>query len=120
MPSPLAAGHQRLHELLDDTDADVRRAAASALGEWGDRDALDEVLSLLEREPGDVVSPVAAAATFIALDSGKTDRQRVLEALHQFAARGSIAADQVGELAWRLDGSRGYPKVMKLWRGPKE
>jgi hypothetical protein len=76
----------------------------------------------LEREPGDAVSPVAAAATFMALDSGKTDRQRVLDALHQFAARGSVAADQVGELAWRLDGSgsRGYPKVMKLWRGPKQ
>jgi hypothetical protein len=105
---------------LDDSDPDVRRAAASALGEWRDPDALDEVLSLVEREPGDEVSPVAAAATFIALDRSKTDRQRTLDALNQFAARGSVAAEQVGELAWRLDGSRGYPKVMKLWRGPKQ
>lgn len=113
----LAAGHQRLHELLDDPEADVRRAAASALGEWRDTDALDEVLTLLEREPGDEVSPVAAAATFIALDSGKVDRQRALDALHRFASRGAVAAGQVDELAWRLDGSRGYPRVMKLWRG---
>jgi hypothetical protein len=115
----LAAGHERLHDLLNDPAADVRRAAASALGEWRDTDALNEVLMLLEREPGDEVSPIAAAATFIALDSGQVDRQRTLDALRQFATRGSVAAGQVDELAWRLDGSRGYPRVMKLWRGPK-
>lgn len=113
----LAAGHVRLHELLDDPAADVRRTAASALGEWRDTDALDEVLVLLEREPGEEVSPVAAAATFLALFSGKVDRQRTLDALRQFASRGSVAAGQVDELAWRLDGSRGYPRIMKLWRG---
>ena len=118
--SALAAGHERLHDLLKDADMDVRRAAASALGEWRDPDALDELLALLEHEPGDAVSPVAAAGTFIALDGSKGDRERTLDALHRFAARGEVAAGQVSELTWRLDGSRGYPRVVKLWRGPKQ
>lgn len=118
--SAVAAGHERLHDLLKDADRDVRRAAASALGEWRDRDALDDLLALLEHEPGDAVSPVAAAVTFIALDGSKGDRERTLDALNRFAARGEVAAAQVGELAWRLDGSRGYPRVVKLWRGSKE
>lgn len=47
----LAAGHNRLHELLADPDADVRRATASALGEWRDADALDQLFLLLFRAP---------------------------------------------------------------------
>lgn len=116
----LAAGHDRLHALLADPDADVYRAAASALGEWRDADALDEILPLLDREPGDRLSPVAASVTFIAIDRPKPDKQRVVEALRRFASRHVVAAEQVDQLAWRLgDGkSRGYPRVVKLWRGP--
>jgi HEAT repeat protein len=116
----LSAGHERLHDLLNDADIDVRRAAASALGEWGDADALDEILTLLDQEPGEEVSPIAAAATFIALDGNKRDRGRTLDALKRFASRGDVAAGQVDELEWRLDRSRGYPRVVKLWRGPKQ
>jgi HEAT repeats len=116
----LSAGHERLHDLLSDTDTDVRRAAASALGEWRDADALDEILSLLDQETGEQVSPIAAAATYLALDGNKGDRERTLDALKRFASRGEVAAGQVDELEWRLDGSRGYPRVMKLWRGPKQ
>lgn len=118
----LAAGHDRLHALLADHDADVYRAAASALGEWRDADALDEILPLLEREPGDRLSPVAASITFIAIDRPKPDKQRVVEALRRFGSRHSVAAEQVDQLAWRLGGgkSRGYPRVVKLWRGPDQ
>ncbi len=102
----LSAGHQRLHQLLGDPVRDVRRAAASALGEWGDRDALYAVLTLLEDEPGDSPSPIAAAATFIAIGGSKADRGRTLDALDRFAARGDVAAAQVRELAWRLGAPR--------------
>lgn len=118
----LAAGHNRLHELLADPDADVRRAAASALGEWRDADALDQLLLLLDGEPGNSATPIAAAMTFIALDLPKADRQRVLESLRRFAASGTDAEAQVHELAWRLgDGTpRGYSRVVRLWRGPDD
>lgn len=120
-PEMLSAGHERLHELLVDPDTDVRRAAASALGEWRDQDALDMLVRLLDEEPGDNATPIAAAVTFIALDAPVADKQGVLDALRRFAARGKAAADQVDELAWRLgDGEpRGYPRVVKLWRGPR-
>jgi hypothetical protein len=114
----VAAGHARLHELLRDADRDVRRAAASALGEWRDADALDEVLALLEQEPADQISPVAAAATFIALDGSDDDRRRTLDALRLFASRGDVGAAQVAELQPRLEGSGGYPRVVRLARGP--
>ncbi len=94
------AGHARLHELLSDADADVRRAAGSALGEWPDSDALDELLALLETEAEP--TPFASAATFVAFDASKSERERVLEALERFAAKSPAAADQVSELAWRL------------------
>lgn len=115
----LETGHRRLHELLTDPDADVRRAAASALGEWEDTDVLDELLLLLDHEPGDSATPIAAAVTFIALDLPKADKRRVLESLRRFAARGRAAAIQVDALAWRLgDGKpRGYSRVVKFWRG---
>lgn len=118
----LAAGHDRLHVLLADPDADVYRAAASALGEWSDTDALDEVLALLEKESGDRMSPLAAAATFLALGGSKVDKQRVLEALGRFASRHPVAAGQVDQLAWRLGRgkSRGYSRVVRLYRGPDE
>ena len=116
----MAAGHDRLHALLADPDSDVYRAAASALGELGDADALDEILPLLENEPGDEMSPVAAAVTFLALDRPTTDKQRALDALRRFGGRGSAAAEQVDQLAWRLGAGkpRGYPRVIRLWRGP--
>jgi len=116
----LADGYDRLHELLGDPDADVYRAAASALGQWTDPNALDDILPLLDQEPGDRMSPVAAAMTFIAIDGSDPDKKRVLEALRRFATRGPVPAAQVDELAWRLgEGpSRGYPRGVRLWGGP--
>jgi hypothetical protein len=66
------------------------------------------------------VSPVAAAATFIALDGSKEDRERTLDALNRLPTRSEVPAGQVGEIAWRLDGSRGYSRVVKLRRGSKQ
>jgi hypothetical protein len=115
------AGHDRLHELLADPDADVRRAAASALGELQDLHALDALLGLLDDEPGDRVSPIAAAVTFLALRGSKLDKERALAGLRRFGSRTAVSAAQVDELAWRLDGSRsGYPFVVRVWRGPDD
>ena len=98
----LLAARLRLRELLDDPDADVRSAAASALGEIADRESLDEFLRLLDFEDGNESSAFAAAATFVSFDAPDDVRQRVLQRLHSFAAKGPSAAAQVAELAWRL------------------
>jgi HEAT repeat protein len=112
-----SAGHDRLHELLADPDADVRRAAASALGEWEDVHALDALLGLLDDEPGDRMSPIAAAANFLALRGSRDDKERSLAGLGRFASRGAVAAAQVEELGWRLDGNNLSYSYM-VWRDP--
>jgi HEAT repeat protein len=111
------AGFARLLELLDDPDPDVRRAAASGLGQWRAIEALGPILALLETETGDRSSPFAAAATFIAFDRSDEQRREVVRALEVFASRGDAAAAQVKELAWRIDGSpkARYPRSTELW-----
>lgn len=99
-------GHARLHELLEDPDLDVRRAAGSALGEWRDLDALDAVLGLLETETEP--TPFAVAAVFIALDAPKADKDRVLAALERFAEKSPQADAQAAQLGWRLMGERAH------------
>ena len=92
----------RLHELLDDPDADVRRAAATSLGDIRDVDSLDRIIELLGLEQGEVPSPFAAAATFIAYELAPDRQHEVLDRLHEFAGKGATAALQVTELAWVL------------------
>lgn len=89
-----------VHELLHDPDRDVVRAAASCLGEWGDVDALDDLVELLEGESEP--TPLAAAVTFIGVKSPTRDRQRVLSALDRFSSKSAATASQVKELRWRL------------------
>lgn len=93
----------RLAELLADEDPDVRRAAASTLAEWRDPSVLDTVLALLDAEPGDAPSPLAASATLLAIGQPEGLRQRVREALDRFAGRGRPAARQAALLRWRLE-----------------
>jgi hypothetical protein len=97
-------GYARLRELLRDPDANVRRAAASSLGLLGAVDALDEILELLEREAEP--TPVAAAATFIAIRAPQRVQERVVAALDRFASMGDANAAQVDELRWRIGGGR--------------
>lgn len=116
MPDQQAA-FERLRELLADPDSDVRRAAASSLGQWGDVSVLRPILELLSAEPGDAASPFAAAATFLAIDQTRELRLVVQDALDRFAARGSAAQEQVSELRWRLDDHpRGYSRIMQVFR----
>jgi hypothetical protein len=109
--------YERLHELLADPDPNVRRAAASSLGQWGDASAVGRILELLEGEPGDVASPFAAAATFLAIEQSTELRQSVRAALDRFATRGRAAEEQVAKLRWRLDDRPPhYPRVTHVFR----
>jgi hypothetical protein len=117
--SALAFG--RLVELLGDPDPDVRRAAASSLSEWRELSVLDTILNLLTSESGESPSPFAAAATFLATEQAPELRQRVRDALDQFASRGQPAREQVAELRWRLDDRpRRYPRVTEVWQSGSE
>lgn len=106
----------RLVKLLDDSDPNVRRAAASSLSEWGDRSVVGRILGLLDGEAGNAASPFAAAATFLAIGESSDLRQEVRDALDRFAIRGQPAREQVAELRWRLDDRpRQYPRVSRVW-----
>ncbi len=100
--------HCRLHQLLVDDEADVRCAAASALAEWGDTDAIPVVLELLEAEPGDRPSAMAWAATILTCraihfkEPTAPYPEDVLDALWRFGRRGVPAAEQMRQLTWRL------------------
>jgi hypothetical protein len=109
-----AAAFGRLVELLADPDLDVRRAAASSLSEWRDLAVLDTILNLLDDETGEVASPFAAAATFLAIGQAPELRERVRDALDRFASRGKLAREQVAQLRWRIDDRpRRYPRVSR-------
>jgi hypothetical protein len=109
--------YERLRELLADPDPDVKRAAASSLGQWGDVSAVKPILELLEGEHGDTASPFAAAATFLAIEHSRELRQDVRAALDRFATRGRAAEEQVAKLRWRLDDRPPhYPRVTQVFR----
>lgn len=111
------AAYARLGELLADPDPDVRRAAASSLGQWGEVAAVGPILEQLDAEPGDAASPFAAAATFLAIEQSPELRRAVQDALDRYAARGSAAQEQVTELRWQLDDHpRSYPRIMQVFR----
>lgn len=65
-------------------------------------DSLDRIIELLGLEQGEVPSPFAAAATFIAYELAPDRQHEVLDRLHEFAGKGATAALQVTELAWVL------------------
>lgn len=110
----------RVRSMLDDVDNDVRRAAASSLSNWDDVAALPRLLGLLETEPADASTPVAAAATFLAIDQPSAVRAEVRDALDRFGRRGSAAARQVEQLRWRLEAHpRGYPRHIKAYIEPE-
>lgn len=116
-----AASFDRLVELLADQDLDVRRAAASSLHEWNDLSVLDAILDQLDVEAGDVPSPFAAAATFLAIGQAPEVRRKVRAALDSFASRDRAAREQAEVLRWRLDDRPPrYPRVIEVWQpGPK-
>lgn len=120
-PEEQRAAVRRLRELLNDPEADVRKAAASSLSEWSDMFSLGRILDLLEAEPGDAYSPFAATATFLAIEKDRQLRGTVVSALDRFASRGHVASEQVERLRWRLDDRPPrYPRVIQHWkRGPE-
>lgn len=120
-PEEKRAGVRRLRELLNDPVADVRKAAASSLGQWSDTSSLGRILDLLEAEPGDAYSPFAAAAAFLAIEKDRQLRGTVVSALDRFASRGHAASEQVERLRWRLeDRPPRYPRVIEHWKpGPE-
>jgi hypothetical protein len=78
-----------LRKSLIDGDSEVVSYAAQSLALHRDVASLDTIVSIVEQQSGQDVTPIAWAAATLAMGGSKADRDRVRDVLTRLEQRGS-------------------------------